>query len=191
MTDQIAAAKIYESLAARMQAATPPVRSWGFTSASGREGTSTTVLGTAIALTSLQSEPVLVIDANSLAPSLSQDARASGADLHACLRSRIPLAEALVAARVPNLFLLPSVTASSEPPLDRLATLLSDASTLCRYVLVDLPPILRAPAVVMSWASALAELVVVVDRSVTRGRFLKRALRELAPVRQPAVVLNR
>lgn len=191
MTALELASDLYGTLAARMHNSAAIERSWGFTSTIGEEGTTSVALGTALALTSLQSERVLLIDANWLSPALSGYAHATNRpDLDACLRSTARLPEALLTTRVPTLFLLPSRKLVSESPLGMLPALVAEATTLFRHVVVDLPPILRATALVMSWSAVLGQLAVVVRRDGTRRTALKRALEAVAPIREPALVLN-
>jgi Mrp family chromosome partitioning ATPase len=185
------ASDLYGTIAARMHNSSAGERSWGFTSTTGEEGATSVALGTALALTSLQSERVLLIDANWLSPSLSAFARTTNRpDLDACLRSNARLPEALVPTRVPTLFLLTSRALATESPLGLLPAVVAEATAQFRHVLVDLPPILRATALVMSWAAVLGQFAVVVRRDKTRRAVLKRALETVAPIREPVVVLN-
>ena len=190
MTALESASDLYGTIAARMHNSAGMERSWGFTSTTGNEGTSSVALGTALALTSLQSERVLLIDANWLSPSLSTDAHATNRpDLDACLRSKARLPEALLATRVPTLYLIAS-RAPSESPLGMLPALVAEATTQFRHIVVDLPPILRATALVMSWSAALGQVAVVVRRDATRRAELRRALEAIAPIREPVLIFN-
>src|ERR1700687_241779 len=191
MTARESASDLYGTIAARMHNSAGLERSWGFTSTTGNEGTSSVALGTALALTSLQSERVLLIDANWMAPTLSNDAHATNRpDLDACLRSTVRLQDALLATRVPTLYLVPSHALASESPLGMLPALVAEATTLFRHVVVDLPPILRATALVMSWSAPLGQVAVVVCRDATRRAGLRRALEALAPIREPVLIFN-
>lgn len=183
--------ELYGTIAARMNTAATSERSWGFTSTMGEEGVSSVVLGTGLALASLQSDRVLLIDANWLSRSLSADAHvATGPDLDACLRSRARLSDAVRPTRLPTVFLLPSRELSVESPLGMLSALLAEATTQFRHVLVDLPPILRATALVMSWSAILGQVAVVVRRGDTRRTVLRRALEAVAPIREPVMIFN-
>lgn len=183
---------LFGTLAARIHTASAKTRSWGFTCASGGEGTTTLATGTALALCSLQTEPVLLIDANWIGPALTQAAGADGERrLDTYLRSHIALSDVVMPTSIPTLALLPTRVVNEEIALDRIRALLNEASTQFRYVLVDLPPVLAATPVVLSWAANLDRMAVVVTRGLTRRAKMQRAIDTLAAVTQPALVLNR
>jgi Mrp family chromosome partitioning ATPase len=190
--EQAAATRLYDTIAARIHATAGGPRTLGFTAADSAEGTTTVTLGVALALTTLQADPVLLVDANRISPRLSEypPAGVVSAPLEDCLRGTAHLADAVVSSSTPSLFFLPTRASAGDPPLGALPGLLAQAKSRFRYVLVDLPPVPAAPAAVMSWSAILAQIFIVVQPRVTRRRMLQRAFETLAPVTRPALIVN-
>lgn len=186
------ATRRYDTIAARIHATTGGPRTCGFTAADSAEGTTTVTLGIALALTTLQADPVLLVDANSISPRLSEypPAGVVSAPLDDCLRGTAQLADAIVSSSTPSLFFLPTRISGGDPPLGALPGLIAHAKSRFRYVLVDLPPVPAAPAAVMSWSAVLAQIFIVVRPRLTRRRMLQRAFETLAPVTRPALIVN-
>lgn len=180
---------MFSLVAARIDSTSPGVRLVGFSGPLGGEGATTVAMGTAMALTALQTESILLVDANWHDPALTASARMSSPGLAACLTGS-PLSEAVRPTKNPNLYLLPAGGGEIEPPLGELHALLNEAGTRFRYVLVDLPPVLVSPALVMSWSGLLDQLFLVVRSGSGRARPLRRAIEALAPISQPAMILN-
>ena len=187
----ISSAHLYDTLAARMHAAGGSTRTLGFTATTGGEGTSSVAIGTALAMASLQSEPVLLIDGNWLSPALTEGADTpEGPDLASCLHAPGQLSQSLVRCSQPTLFFLPSGRLTGAPAsLGGLPALVAEAAANFRFVMVDLPPILAATALVMTWSALLDQLFVVVRRGTTRRHELRRAIAAITPITEPELIL--
>lgn len=190
MTERDATSQLFSTVAARIHAAASEPHVIGFSGPLGGDGTTTVAMGTAIALTTLQTKSVLLIDANWADPALSTSSRAtSSPGLLACLAGA-SLADALRPSSNPRLYLLPAGASDGEPQLGELRRLLKETSASFPYVLVDLPPVLVSTAIVLSWSGLLDRLFLVVRAGRGRGRPLRQAVDALAPITQPALILN-
>jgi Mrp family chromosome partitioning ATPase len=183
---------LFDEIAARLHAAPERLRVVAFTSAVFAEGTSTLALGTAMTLAKMQSEAVLLVDANWLQPSLSADFGAkSRPGLAEIIRGEGRLADVVVATTRPSLGILPvGRTNLGELRLDGLSSMLTEARKRCRYVIIDLPPILASMALVLPWTSAVDQLFVVVRSEATPIGIVRDALARLEPSATPAFILN-
>ena len=183
-------AGLFDGLATRIRSA--DVRTMGFTSAVFGEGASTLALGTSLSLASLEPEPVLLVDANWLRPSLTSDAGVpSGRGLADVLRGDARLGETLVSTGSPRLAFLGAGELDGErPPLGALASFLDDALSSFGAVVVDLPPALAGESVILPWAASLQRLFIVVHSGVTPFALVRRAVGAVA-LERPQLVLNR
>ena len=77
------------------------------------------------------------------------------------------------------------------PPFGRLAAILEQCHQRFGRIVVDLPPALIAPALVVPWASAVDQSYLVLRRAVTPVALIRRALSEIGATRRPQLILNR
>lgn len=184
-------ARSFEGLASRVDAT--GFRSVGFTSTLAREGVSTIALGTALSLAALRSEPVLLVDANWIQPSLTEDAQLGSAPgLADCLAGTTAAAAAIRPGSKSRPAFLPiGDRAAARPTLRSLASLLT--GELARYstVIVDLPPVLAGESFVLSWAALLDQLLVVLREGSTPLPQVREALARLGNATNAQIVLNR
>jgi Mrp family chromosome partitioning ATPase len=176
-------ARSFEGLASRVDAT--GFRSVGFTSTVAGEGVSTIALGTALSLVALRSEPVLLVDANWIQPSLTDDAQLGSAPgLADCLAGTATAAAAIRPGSKSRPAFLPIGDRS-------LASLLT--GELARYstVIVDLPPVLAGESFVLSWAALLDQLLVVLREASTPLPQVRDALGRLGNATNAQIVLNR
>jgi succinoglycan biosynthesis transport protein ExoP len=168
-------------------------RSVGFTSALLGEGVSTLALGTALALARLREETVLLVDANSLQPSLTRDAHLeSSPGLADCLANKAHLGDVIrLPSRSPLAFLPAGTTTAAKPTLRTVSSLLTNDLAAYGTVVVDLPPILAGESVVLPWAALLDQVFLVLREAATPVPLLREALSKLGLATEPRVVLNR
>ena len=93
MIESTAITALFDGVAARVHASTSPIRTLAVTSTLHKEGTTTVALGMALSLAAFDSTTaVLLVDANWLHPSLTEDAdRSAGPGLAECLRDGVAL----------------------------------------------------------------------------------------------------
>ena len=184
---------IFDGVAARMHTSSVPLRSLAVTSTLHGEGSTTVALGLALSLAGYDSSAVLLVDANWLRPSLSTEGRRPDASgLAEYLRGELALPDAIVPAARKGLWLLPAGRFGEElPPLGRLATLVGDVGRQFGKMVVDLPPVLVAPALVVPWANAVDQTYLVMRHGTTPVGLIRRAVAELGPAHVPQLILNR
>ncbi|TMF74749.1 MAG: CpsD/CapB family tyrosine-protein kinase [Chloroflexi bacterium] len=184
---------IFDGVAARVNASSVPVRSLAVTSTLHGEGSTTVALGLAMSLAGYDSKAVLLVDANWLRPSLSADGhRIHAPGLAEYLRGELALDDAVVPAARKDLWLLPAGRFGDElPPLGRLAKLIDDIGSRFGKTVVDLPPVLVAPALVVPWASAVDQTYLVMRHGTTPVGLIRKAVAELGPHHAPQLILNR
>jgi len=184
---------IFDGVAARIHTSDTPTRSLAVMSSLHGEGTTTIALGLALSLTGYDSSAVLLIDANWIRPVLSENAdRLEAAGLAECLRGERSLNETVVPAARKGLSLLPAGDFGAEPPpLGRLSAFLAGARASFGKVVIDLPPVLVAPALVVPWTKMVDQSYLVVRRGATPIAVIRRALAEIGSERSPHLVLNR
>jgi succinoglycan biosynthesis transport protein ExoP len=182
--------RTFDGLASRVDAA--GLRTVGFTSALLGEGVSTIALGTALSLARLRSERVLLIDANWLQPSLTQDADLGSArGLADHLAHAADIAELIRPGRASGIAFLPAGNRdAARPTLRALSTLLANRVSAYPTVVVDLPPVLAGEPFVLPWAALLDQLFLVLREAATPVALVRQALGKLAPT-TPHIVLNR
>jgi Mrp family chromosome partitioning ATPase len=182
--------RTFDGLASRIDAA--GIRHLGFTSALLGEGVSTIALGTALSLAAARDDPVLLVDANWLQPSLTLDARLGSAPgLADYLARKADLRHVIRPASAARPAFLPvGDRAAARPTLRTLSQLLSDQVAAYKTVVVDLPPILAGEAFVLPWAALLDQLFVVLREAATPVSVLRRALSKVEPA-TARIVLNR
>lgn len=191
MIDRSSSAGMFDTIAARINTSSGGARSIGFTGAVAGEGVSTVALGTAAALANVQSGPILFVDANQIDRGVTIDAAALDAPgLVGCLRGTVQARAAVIATAQPNIFLLPAGLAEDRTPLGELTPVLNSLLNDFRYVVVDLPPVLAATALVTSWSALLDRLFLVTRADTGRVRLVRTALAALRPVTTPALILN-
>lgn len=191
MSERSSPTSLFDTIAARINASPEALRSLGFTGAVTGEGASTVALGTAAALGDVQSGPVLIIDANWIDHTVTDGAGArDAAGLAACLRGSIQAKAAVIPTAHRNVSLLPAGVENDRPPLGELPSVFASLERDFRYVVVDLPPVLTATALVISWSVVLARLFLVVRADSGRASLVRNALSALAPVTTPALILN-
>jgi Mrp family chromosome partitioning ATPase len=184
---------IFDGVAARVYASTSRVRSLAITSTLHGEGSTTVALGLVLSLAAYEESAVLLIDGNWIRPALTEAAgRNTDPGLTECLRGETRLAEAIAPTARRGLLFLPVGEFGVEPPpFGRLAAILEQAHQRFGKVVVDLPPVLVAPAVVVAWASAVDQSYFVLRRAVTPVALIRRALSEVGAARPPQLILNR
>ena len=192
ISDSPLATGLFDGIAARVNAASEPLHVMAFTSSVFGEGASTLALGTAMTLATMQSEAVLLVDANWLQPSLSADFGAMPRPgLAEVVRGERRLADVVIGTTRPSLAFLPAGrTNLGELRLDGLPSMVSEARKPCRYVIIDLPPILASIALILPWTSAVDQLFVVVRSEATPVGIIRKALAGLEPGATPAFILN-
>jgi len=169
-----------------------------FTGSAGGEGKTTTVLNTAIALSQIQDERVLLIDADLRRPRvrlyLPADSEGLGADegLRDLLKDKNTVSPEMF-GRVGNLYVLAGTTGTSDS-IDEIVSpdarkLISRLRKTFKYILIDSPPVLP-----MADSHLLAELsdrvVFVVRARRTRRETLARALEVFDPKNVLGLILN-
>jgi len=108
------------------------------------------------------------------------------------LRREIALAEAVGESARGGLQFMPAGSFGAEPPpFGRLAALLEQAGQRFGKVVVDLPPVLVAPSLVVPWCAVVDHSYLVLRRAVTPVGLVRRALNELRGGRTPQLILNR
>lgn len=184
---------IFDGVAARVWAATAKPRTLAITSTLHGEGSTTVALGLALSLAAYDASTILLIDGNWLRPILTEHAGKCGdPGLAECLRGELVLRNVVVPTGRRGLSFLPAGEFGAEvPPFGRLAAILGQASRGFGKVLVDLPPVLVAPALVVPWVNTVDQSYFVVRRAVTPIRMIRRALAELRSARPPQLILNR
>jgi polysaccharide biosynthesis transport protein len=183
-------ARTFDGLASRIDAA--GLRTVGFTSALLGEGVSTIALGAALSLARLRSDPVLLIDANWLQPSLTADAKlASAPGLADHLAGNAGLTGMIRCFAGSGLSVLPAGDrTSARPTLRALSRFLSNGVAAYPTVVVDLPPILAGEPFVLPWAALLDQLFLVLREGATPIALARQALGRIGPT-TPHIVLNR
>jgi Mrp family chromosome partitioning ATPase len=180
----------FDALASRIDAA--GLRGVGFTSSVFGEGVSTIALGTAMSLAALRRENVLLVDANWLRPSLTEDARLESApgladyfvkdlDLGAVTRELGPSRLA---------FLPIGDRGAARPTRRALSSFLADGAASFGAVIVDLPPALAGEPFVVPWASVLDQIFVVVREAATPFAMVQQAMKTVTVGTTPHVVIN-
>jgi Mrp family chromosome partitioning ATPase len=184
---------IFDGLAARAHAGNAQARSFAITSTLHGEGSTTVALGMALSLAGYDQSAVLLVDANWLRPALSEEARRpEAAGLAEYLRGELTLSAAVFEAARPGLWLLPAgQLGTGLPPLGRLSTFLDEAAKRFGKIVVDLPPVLVAPGLVVPWTGVVDQSYLVMRHAVTPVHLIRRALVELGTDRAPQLVLNR
>lgn len=185
------AARVFDGLASRVDAL--GFRSVAFTSALRGEGVSTIALGTALSLAELRQEPVLLVDANWLQPSLSADAhRESSPGLADHLAAKSDLAAAIVRPPGARLSFLPiGDRSAARPTLRGLAAFLAVEAAAFRTVVIDLPPVLAGESFVLPWAALVDQLFVVLREAATPLPLVRQALGRIGLSTSARIVLNR
>jgi Mrp family chromosome partitioning ATPase len=180
----------FDGIASRLDAAA--ARNVGFTSTLAGEGVSTITIGTALALTEMRQDKVLLVDANWLHPALTSDAhQESSAGLADHLAGNIALANAVRSIEGSGLDFLPvGDRGAARPTLRALAAFLTNEVTRYQTVLIDLPPVLAAEAYVLPWATLLDHLFVVLREAATPLPLVRQALGKIG-LATPQIVLNR
>ena len=181
----------FDGIASRVDAS--GFRSVGFTSAVLGEGVTTTTLGTALSLAALRAESVLLVDANWIHPSLTDDAAAGAAPgLADYLAKKADLAAIIRLASRSRLAFVPvGDRTCARPTLRTLSSFLASASASGRTVVVDLPPLLSGDSFVLPWAALLDQVFVVLREAATPLPVVQEALARLGPDTTPHIVLNR
>jgi len=180
---------LFDGLANRVRVA--QLRTIGFTGAVFGEGASTLALGTSLSLAAAEAGPVLLVDANWLGPTLTEDAGgASRVGLAEVLRGEVTLADALLQTSRGGLAFLPAGELNGQSPVGAISAFLDEALTQFSTVVADLPPALAGEPVVVPWAASLQQLFVVVRNGVTPLALVRRAVEQVA-LEKPQVVLNR
>lgn len=193
MSDSADSRVPFGTLAARIREAHSDGGTLAVTASLFAEGASTVALGLALSLESLLREPVLLIDANWLDPTLTHEAGAKDRPgLTDWLRGTVPFASTLQATKSPRLTFLPVGALPTEgAPLGSLRTRLDRARQRFHYVVIDLPPVLAAEDVVLLWTSAAEQTLVVVRADATPFSLVRRALDEIDPGHATELVINR
>ncbi|HTD64828.1 MAG TPA: CpsD/CapB family tyrosine-protein kinase [Verrucomicrobiae bacterium] len=188
----IAANATFDGIAARVSAGGKALRSLGITSTLHGEGATTVALGFALSLANYDANAVLLIDANWTRPSLTEvSGRENQPGLAECLRGEATLQQAVgVTARRGLRFLPAGDFGTESPPFGRLSGLIEQAVERFGKVVIDLPPVLVAPSLVVPWAAAVDQSYVILRRGVTPVGLVRRALAELRGGRPPQLILN-
>ena len=185
---------VFDTVGARAHADGSLVRTLAVTSTVRGEGTSAIALGTALSFAAFDSKaPVLLIDANWLHPSLSARAgREAARGLAECLGEGFSIDRAISATERPGLsFLAAGQAGERVPPLGRIAEILAQAHAKYAKVIIDLPPVMVAPSLVVPWADAADATYLVVRGGATPVSLSKKAMGEIAGQRPAQIVLNR
>ena len=184
---------IFDGVAARVYASPRHVRSLAITSTLHGEGSTTVALGLALSLAAYDTTAVLLVDANWIRPTLTQHAGRGGEPgLANCLRGEKTLAQTIVPTARRGLSFLPTGDFGEEiPPFGHLAATVEQAHQRFGKIVIDLPPVLVAPALVVPWAGAVDQSYFVLRRAVTPVNLIRRALGEVATTRPPQLILNR
>ena len=194
MIESTAITALFDGVAARVYASTSPLRTLAVTSTLHKEGTTTVALGMALSLAAFDSTTaVLLIDANWLHPSLTEDAdRSAAPGLAECLRDGVALERAIVRTARRGLSFLPAGQPGAEPPpLGRLSAVLAEAERTYAKVVIDLSPVMVAPSLVVPWANSVDQSYLVLRRAVTPVALIRRAMAEVGAERPPQLILNR
>jgi Mrp family chromosome partitioning ATPase len=183
--------RTFDGLAIRIDAM--DVRCVGFTSALLGEGVSTIALGTALSLAALRQDTVLLVDANWIDRSLTCDAGLQSAPgLADYLGRKGALSELIQNDPGSGIAFLPAGDGSSaRPTLRTVSSFLATDVASFQTVVVDLPPVLAGELFVLPWATMLDQLFVVLRESATPLPVVREALKKIALVAQPRIVLNR
>jgi Mrp family chromosome partitioning ATPase len=180
---------LFDGLANRVRSM--ELRTIGFTGAVFGEGASTLALGTSLSLAALEAGPVLLVDANWLGPTLTDEAGGrSRVGLADVLRGDASLADALLQTGRGGLAFLPAGVLNGESPVSAIPSFLDEALTHFSAIVTDLPPAIAGEPVVVPWAASLQQLFVVVRNGVTPLALVRRAVAQVA-LEKPQVVLNR
>jgi Mrp family chromosome partitioning ATPase len=180
----------FDGLASRIDAL--GVRSVGFTSALLGEGVSTIALGTALSLAELRDDPVLLVDANWLQPSLTNDAgleSAPGVADHLAHPAKRDAARRTLGSGLA--FLPVGDRTLARPTLRAVGSFLANEVGALETVIVDLPPILAGEPFVLPWAATLDQICVVVREEATPLPLVRQALGRLGAASAPYIILNR
>lgn len=194
MMTSAAVMAVFDTVGARAHVDASGPKVIAVTSAIRKEGTSTVALGTALSFAAFDSSAsVLLIDANWLHASLTADAGFSvSRGLAECLRDGYALDRAVVTTSRHGLSFLPAGQSSDEaPPLGGLAALLKTARRDFAKIVVDLPPVMVAPSLVVPWADIADQTYLVVRRNATPVSVIRRAMSDIATARPPQLILNR
>jgi Mrp family chromosome partitioning ATPase len=181
----------FDGLASRVDAT--GFRSLGFTSTLAGEGVSTIALGTALSLVELRNEAVLLVDANWIQPSLTEDAHlVSAPGLADCLAGATNVASAIRSGSGSRPAFLPiGDRTAARPTLRSLASLLTGDLAVYATVIVDLPPMLAGESFVRPWAALLDQVLVVLREASTPLPQVREALGKLGNATNAQLVLNR
>lgn len=184
---------IFDSVAARVYTSHARVRSLAITSTLHGEGSTTVALGLAVSLASYETSAVLLVDANWIRPTLTAHAGLEGEPgLAECLRGDKTVTQVITPCLRRGLSFLPAGEFGDEPPpFGRLAALLDQCHQRFGRIIVDLPPALVAPALVVPWASAVDQPYLVLRRAVTPIALIRKALNEVGTTNRPQLILNR
>jgi Mrp family chromosome partitioning ATPase len=194
MIESTAVTAIFDGVAARVNVTGSPLRTLAVTSTLHREGTTTVALGIALSLAAFDSSTeVLLIDANWLHPSLSEDAgRSAVPGLVECLRDGLPVSRGVMRTARRCLSFLPAGQSGTEPPpLGRLVAVLEEARKSFAKIVIDLSPVMVAPSLVVPWANAVDQSYLVLRRAVTPVALIRRAMAQVGAERPPQLILNR
>jgi len=184
---------VFEAVSARAHVDAAAPRTVAMTSAIRREGTSSIAVGTALSLAAFDAaSKVLLVDANWIHPSLTEQAGLSVArGLAECLRDGYALERAIVPTARRGLSFLPAGQSGDEaPPLGGLAALLANARHDFVKIVIDLPPVMVAPSLVVPWADVADQTYLVVRRGATPVNVIRKAMTEIGKER-PLLILNR
>ena len=184
----------FDTVGARAHVDAASKRTIAVTSTIRKEGTSTVALGTALSFAAFDaSASVLLIDANWLSPSLTErSGRGSARGLAEWLRDDYLLDRAIIETERHGLSFLPAGQAAGEPPpLGRLRALLDFARKEFAKIVIDLPPAMVAPALVVPWADIVDQTYLVVRRNATPVALIRKAMAEIGTQRPPQLILNR
>jgi Mrp family chromosome partitioning ATPase len=185
-----AALHTFDALASRIDIV--GLRSVGFTSALLGEGVSTIALGTALSFAALRQRHVLLVDANWVQPSLTQDARLERAPgLANYLAGTAPLTDVVRPGSHGVAFMPIGERSLARPTLRELSLLLARDASTYGAVIVDLPPVLAGEPFVLPWASLLDRLFVVIREAATPLELARQALDRLGLAAPADIVLNR
>jgi len=184
---------VFETVGARTHLDANAPRTIAVTSSIRKEGTSSVALGTALSLAAFDaSSTVLLVDANWIHPALTEQAGLSVArGLAECLRDGYALERAIVHTARRGLSFLPAGQSGDEaPPLGGLAALLGSARHDFGKIVIDLPPVMVAPSLVVPWADVADQTYLVVRRGATPVSVIRKAMAEIGKER-PQLILNR
>jgi Mrp family chromosome partitioning ATPase len=190
MTAPDAALHTFDALASRIDVI--GLRSVGFTSALLGEGVSTIALGTALSFAELRQRSVLLVDANWVQPSLTQDAHQErSAGLADYLAGTAQLVDVVRPGSHGVAFMPIGERSKARPTLRELSMLLTRDAATYGAVIVDLPPVLAGEPFVLPWASLLDRLFVVIREAATPLALARQALDRLGLASPADIVLNR